>query len=154
MRREQIVLNKEQSEQYRDGHRNRFTLVIVLVMCCFFCASKQRDTSTHEKSLLGHWVWKSDELGDVHFFFSEHELITIGKMNERSPVETRHMRYSILSKGDDYLNIYVSPVGSSMGHQKYLKFSYDRKSLVEIPRLLGFDHSPRDWVYVNTKQKP
>ena len=154
MRGEQAVLHKEQSEQYGGGHRKQFTLVSILVMCCFFCSSKERDTSTPEKSLLGHWVWKSYDLGDIHYYFGKDDFITVGKMTESSPVETRHMRYSILSKGDDYLNIYVSPVGSSMGHQKYLEFSYDRKNLVEIPRLLGFDHAPRYWVYVNTKHEP
>jgi len=133
-----------------------YFLSSILYLCCLWIACSQRDVSTPENALIGHWVWHSVEIGEVHYYFSDKEIIMIGKMNEESPVQKRFMTYTILSKARDHIEIHVVPTDSKIneGHIKNLKFSYDYKTLVEIPEIWGMKLSPRDWEYVDTRQKP
>lgn len=109
----------------------------------------QRDISSVEKSLLGHWLTES---GSMHFFFADGKLTTLA--NDGSKMSST---YTVLESNDKerYLRIRIL-TNYGKGHDRNLVFSPDSTALVST--IKDFEETaysvPQRWKYIDTKQAP
>jgi hypothetical protein len=125
--------------------------LIALVMCAStaYGQNAQRDISSCQKSLLGHWVTES---GSMHFFFADGKLTTVA--NDGSKMD---LTYTVLESNDKerWLRIRILAT-SGKGHDRNLVFSPDSTALVST--IKDFEETsysmPFRWKYVDSKQAP
>lgn len=122
-----------------------FLIILLVIIVLLLTGCSGRDTSTPEKALLGHWVTES---GKTHYYFNQDKLVMIDEGRKMD------MTYSILESNntENWIKIRVR-TEYEMGHDKTLKFSFDRKSLAETIVMLG-NSADTKWNYVDHKQEP
>jgi len=114
----------------------------------------KRDISTPEKALLGHWV--TTERGmKAHYYFGDGALV-LG-----APGRYMELTYDVVYSDDRANKLVIeismglsdSPMPFSVGLEKELTFSKNRKSLTEVTDVNGVKVT-YEWKYVDAKQKP
>lgn len=109
--------------------------------------SGPRDTSTLEKTLLGHWATGD---GVTDFYFGPGTLVMMDNGNR---VEET---WTVKSKDDkkSTLTIEVKVVGQDSGPTRRLIFRKDKKSIDQAVIFDGEEPISTEWVWVDTKQSP
>ncbi|WP_395746805.1 hypothetical protein [Prosthecobacter sp.] len=131
--------------------------LIALLICCAGTltltgqTTAARDTSSPQKSLLGHWVARSAAFGDTHYYFSTGKLTMVDTSAEKG------MTYTVQQSNDKerWVRIRVL-MPSGLGHDKNLAFSADASTLVST--IKDFEQTeykhPTQWTYVDARQAP
>lgn len=114
----------------------------------FYGQTAPRDTSTLEKSLVGHWV---SSTGNTHFFFSDKELTMVDLDAKKV------MTYAVQESHptERHLVIRVT-TGAGYGHDKKVTFAQDATSIVTEVKFFNETAytTPEKYTYVDSKQAP
>jgi hypothetical protein len=138
----------------------RVTIILVvlalaaLIAGLLSCGGGKRDVSTLEKALLGHWV--TTERGTrAHYYFGDGTLV-LGV-----PGRSAHLTYDVVYSDDKANKVVIeirmeltdSPMPFSVGMEKELVFSKNRKSITETSEVNGVKFTNK-WKYVDSKTEP
>ncbi|MBN1672385.1 MAG: hypothetical protein JXR37_15195 [Kiritimatiellae bacterium] len=127
------------------GPRNLLLWALLPALLACGCG-QERAGPAH--ALLGHWV---SETEDVHYYFSEEELIMV------EPGRTMPLRYRLLESDSDggWIRIRVT-TGYGTGHDKHLEFGPDKRTLTStVKPLEGHTFAaPVKWRYVDAGGRP
>jgi hypothetical protein len=141
--------------------KNTF-LYIILIGLITGCSN---DTSDLHKSLIGHWVQKTDHKGNKadgtrHLYINTDSIIR----TQDPQVELKHFKYTILSTDIESNSIRLKEItskfeGTDKFNESLFEFSPDRKSfkLHETKDLGPFGtmpFPPRVWGFVDGKLSP
>ncbi len=129
--------------------------VLALTVALVSCGGRgKRDVSTPEKALLGHWV--TTERGmRAHYYFGDGTLV-VGV-----PGRAMHLTYDVVYSDDKANKVVIeismdlaeSSIPFSVGLEKELLFSKNRKSLTEVTDVSGVKIT-NTWKYVDAKTEP
>ena len=128
---------------------------LALVAAVASCGRAKRDISTPEKALLGHWV--TTERGTkAHYYFGDGTLVLA------VPGRSMQLSYDVVYSDDKANKVVVeitmdfapdSPMPFSVGMERELVFSKNRKSMTEISEQNGVKFT-YEWKYVDAKTEP
>ena len=122
---------------------------VLLLTCAFLACSPgdNRDISTPEKALLGHWT-THEGAQKVNYYIGDSKIITaIGGT-------TIEMDYYVMESNNDenWITIRVD-IGEAGAFDKRFDFSKDRRSLTETMEVFG-NAITNKWKYVDSKTEP
>lgn len=130
-------------------------LILALTVALASCGGRQkRNISTPEKALLGHWV--TTERGmKSHYYFGD------GTLKMAVPGRTLEFSYDVVYSDDKANKVVIEidmgfpdmSIPVSMGLEKELVFSKNRKSITEMTELNGVKITDK-WKYVDSKTEP
>ena len=128
-----------------------YLLVVAVVILISSCsATVQRDSLKVDKALNGHWV---NTAGTLDYYFSDTALIKVEKGGT-----TTNMTYTILKTNDTDNTITIqvkNPSGTVLeGDKKEIKFSADKKTMIETVNVLGVKISEVNFNYMDSKKNP
>ena len=130
-------------------------LALALAVVLVSCGGAKRDISTPETALLGHWV-TTQRGAKANYYFGDHTLVVGG------PGRYVELTYDVVYSDDGANKIVIeismdlapdSPLPFSVGMEKELTFSKNRKSLTEVTEMNGIKITNK-WKYVDAKTRP
>jgi len=119
------------------------------------------ETGTLQNALLGHWVTDKDTT--QYYFSSDDNMVMLTKESTGSDLRQDFIFSIIESNNKDSMKIKITNPKTNTGHNKILKFSSDKKSLIStvdpdsVYKLTGIKPKSMPqikWTYVDDKQKP